>query len=312
MKFLPISYGMIGDTMGKKILAGLLCVIFVLLLTFGGLNYEMSMAALTIWFEKLVPSMFGIMVFVKVMFSLGILRMFAIPLGKVFGPLFRVDQDSFTYVIAMLFLGFPAGAAFIDEQVKNHRLSVSAGRRLINSCSFATPGFVIMTCGSVLFHSVHIGITLFLIQIIAGLCMLFLTRGTAIKDSFQPYHTHSSFMNILSDAMLDSGKTLYMIGGYLMLCMSICAVLVQGFPDFIQSPLRIISEFSSGAVLISEMDDPINSLLMILSMLLSFGGLCVHMQVMSMSDHCELSYGRYLSYRIIQAMIAGGLAMLLF
>lgn len=241
----------IGDMMGKKLLALCIGIIFVLLLSYGSLNYEMSKLALTIWFEKLVPSMFGIMVLVKLMFYTGILQIIAYPFGVVLGRLFRIEPDSFLYVIAMIFLGFPAGAAFIADQVSQQRLEERAGKRLINTCSFATPGFVIMTCGSVLFHSVRIGFLLFLIQVISGLLLLLFTRKTVIhKTSLST--SSMPFMSALSKSMLECGTTLYMIGGYLMLCMSMFSVLTQFLPISFQLPIRILSEFSSGAVLLSE------------------------------------------------------------
>lgn len=301
----------IGDMMGKKLLALCIGIIFVLLLSYGSLNYEMSKLALTIWFEKLVPSMFGIMVLVKLMFYTGILQIIAYPFGVVLGRLFRIEPDSFLYVIAMIFLGFPAGAAFIADQVSQQRLEERAGKRLINTCSFATPGFVIMTCGSVLFHSVRIGFLLFLIQVISGLLLLLFTRKTVIhKTSLST--SSMPFMSALSKSMLESGTTLYMIGGYLMLCMSMFSVLTQFLPISFQLPIRILSEFSSGAVLLSETSLSLKLQLVLLSMLLSFGGLCVHMQVMSMGSSCHLSYRSYCQYRIIQALLSGILTFLLY
>lgn len=297
--------------MGRKISSLGLLVIFILLLCYGGLNYEMSVNALNLWFEKLVPSMFGVMVLVKVLFSMGILSWVAAPMGTLFSRLFRIQANCFTYVIAMVFLGFPAGAAFIDDQVQQENLTFTDGKRLIYTCSFATPGFVIMTCGSVLFQSAAIGFRLFFIQLLSGLFLLLCSRFHPIRTT-SVIVQDSPFMPALIHALTDSGKTLYMIGGYLMLMMGISSVLLQFFPEMIQLPIRIIAEFSSGAMGISTLSWPQPVLLMLLSMLLSFGGLCVHMQVMCMSEHCHLSYPVYLSCRLIQALLSGGLAFLWF
>ena len=48
-----------------------------------------------------------------------------------------------------------------------------------------------------------------------------------------------------------------------------------------------------------------------ISALLGFGGLCVHMQVLS-SLHMQLSYPRFLCFRILQAVIAALLSLMLF
>lgn len=286
-------------------------LLFVLLLTFGSLSYQISLDALTIWFEKLVPSMFAVLVLVKVLFEQGVLHWLAKPIGLLLSPIFHVKADSFAYVIANIFLGFPAGAGFINQEVNQHHLLEAEGKRLLYTCSFATPGFVIMSCGAVLFQSTQIGLQLFLIQILSGLILLFLTRSTWIQGSC----THTSFASCIStlkSAILESGITLYMIGGYLMLFMSLAAILVQFVPAFLQLPLRILSEFSSGAVLISTLPCTRFEALIMTSMLLSFGGFCVHMQVMSMAKDTHLQYVKYLGFRILQAFVSGILAYLFF
>lgn len=311
MKVPAFAYSKTGDVMKNLIRTLLFLLLLFCLLFFGSLNVQMSVDALRIWFEKLVPSMFGVMVLIKVMFALGILTSFAKVFGNLFGNLFAIEAENFSYVFAMIFLGFPAGAAMINEEVACHHLREQEGRRLIYTCSFATPGFILLTCGSVLFHSTIIGLKLFLIQLCSGMCLLLLTRQNPIKgrhiDRIPP-----SFTKALTTAMAESGKTLYMIGGYLMLCMSIFAILFQFFPIQIQLFLRIISEFSSGAILISDLSLPISMQCVLLSALLSFGGLCVHMQVMSMCEATSLVYPTYCFYRILQAVLSTIFAFFIF
>lgn len=294
----------------KKINAIALLILFFMMLIYGNLNYEMSMQALKIWFEKLVPSMFVVMVLVKLMFSLSILSWATKPFSPLFSHCFHMSKQSVSYLFAIMFLGFPSSAAFLNDQVKQGNLLIQDAKRLILTCSFATPGFVIMTCGTVLYHSSTLGIWLFLIQIISGLILLFFTRSKTIT-SIQTSKTTISLMDALKTSMIDSGMTLFMIGGYLMLCMSIAALLTQFLPTNLQMVLRTVIEFSSGSILISTFPFSIQAQLILLSSLLSFGGFCVHLQVMCMSNECKLSYPTYLRYRILQAVISALLTYLL-
>lgn len=297
--------------MAKRIYFSCLLLLLISLLWFGSLNYQMSFDALQLWFEKLVPSMFCVMVVVKLLFSLQLFHHLGNLIGKWFSPFFAIDASCFSYVIAMIFLGFPAGAAFVDEQVQAGHLSVPEAKRLIYACSIPTPGFVIMSCGVVLFHSSRIGFQLFLIQICASLLLLLLTRKQKIKGQ-QCREVLPAFAHALRDAICSSGKTLYMIGGYLMLCMSVVAILVQYFPISIQLLIRILAEFSSGTMLLHQLPLSLSMQLVLLSMLLSFGGCCVHMQVISMCEASHLAYAPYLVFRLLQALLSGLLAFLWF
>ncbi len=297
--------------MRKYIVSILLFALLGRMLWYGGINYERSLYALRLWFETLVPSLFCIMVIVKVLFAFPAFDWLMKPFAWLFPTLFGIGTHSVSYVAALMLLGFPAGAAFIDEQVAMGRLKKAQGKRLVCTCSFATPGFVIMTLGSVLFGSAKIGITLFAIQLLSGFILLAMTRKEAIPDIIE-YRDTPALVETIKTAMLDSGKALYMMGGYLMLCISICGVLLPLFPSFLQTPLTVISEFSSGCVTLSSLSLSLEMRLILISMLLSFGGLCVHMQVLSMSEHIALSYGTYFCFRMVQALMSGVIAFVIF
>ncbi len=297
--------------MRKYLVSFCLLSILIWLLMNGDIHYERSLSALRLWFETLVPSLFCIMVIVKVLFAFHAFDLIAKVFSWLSMPLFHIGKQRFSYVIALMLLGFPAGAAFIDREVQTKRLLPIQAKRLLYTCSFATPGFVVMTIGSVLFHSVSIGLTLFAIQIFSGLVLLFMTRNEVIYNTPQQ-NSIPALIPTLKTAMIDSGIALYMMGGYLMLCMSICGVFLQYMPTFLQMPISVISEFSYGCVTLSALALPLSVRLILISMLLSFGGLCVHMQVISMSEHLHLRYGVYFCFRIMQALLSGFIAYLLF
>lgn len=301
--------------MKKRLFQCILLTIFFYLLWNGKINFEKSSEALTLWFETLVPSMFCVLVLVRVIFTYGGLQLLAKPFACIFTKLLNIDKDSFVYVIAMMLLGFPAGAAFINGEVKKGSLSKAEARRLLYACSFATPGFILMTLGNVVFHDIKIGIFLFLIQIGSGLILLILSRNQPICAKTNECEQHLSFADVLAKAIKDSGVTLYMMGGYLMLCMSVVPLVTQYLPQSLAMSIGVISEFSSGCIRLSQLPLAYKQLLILISMLLSFGGLCVHMQVICMSEEAAPIYRKYISYRLLQvllSMLLCSLALMLF
>ena len=310
MKITLISYVISGDTMKKRLFQCILLTIFFYLLWNGKINFEKSSEALTLWFETLVPSMFCVLVLVRVIFTYGGLQLLAKPFACIFTKLLNIDKDSFVYVIAMMLLGFPAGAAFINGEVKKGSLSKAEARRLLYACSFATPGFILMTLGNVVFHDIKIGIFLFLIQIGSGLILLILSRNQPICAKTNECEQHLSFADVLAKAIKDSGVTLYMMGGYLMLCMSVVPLITQYLPQSLAMSIGVISEFSSGCIRLSQLPLAYKQLLILISMLLSFGGLCVHMQVICMSEEAAPIYRKYISYRLLQVLLSALLCSL--
>lgn len=277
-----------------------LCMILVVVLWFAKDTLQYTKEALTLWFEKLVPSMFVTLVCIRIIYHRHILEHIHIPF---ISRIFHIDQGALSLILCTMFLGFPNGALFVDEAYHKGNLDEEGAKRALYTCSFAAPGFVVMTCGALLFQSVRIGICLFVSQILSGMVLLLVTRKHPI------YTTSSntaciSLSKSITTSILESGKALYMIGGYMMLFMSISGVLLHFLPSFLALPLRIISEFSSGVVLLQKLPLSTVTLQLLTCMLLSFGGLCVHMQVKAIAEHIPFSYFKYVGYRIVQSILS--------
>ncbi|MEG0329772.1 MAG: hypothetical protein RR537_01525 [Longicatena sp.] len=278
-----------------------LIILFALTLCNGAISVQTTQDALHIWFEKLVPSLFVSMVLVRILYKQEILQKLPIPFVK---SIFHMDKDSFCMVLCTLFLGFPSGACFLDECYANKELTKKEAQRLLYTCSFATPSFIILSCGVVLFQSVRIGFLLFLAQVTSGLCLLFFTRKTCIVTHHKKSFVISSISKDLSSSIMESGKILYMIGGYLLFFMCCANLLFSFLPISLSYTLRILSEFSSGIMLLNTLSLSSITLQLLTCMVLSFGGFCVHLQVYSLLEHLPFSYPTYLRYRLLQSVLS--------
>lgn len=294
------SYGRSGDNM-KKLLSFLLLAILALCLVFGMNTVQLSKQALTLWFENLVPSMFVTMVLIRVLYKQHMLD-HLVPsfLCKPFG----VDQTAMALIISTMLLGFPNGSLFIEEALNKGQIDQDGAKRLFNICCFPTPGFVILSCGVKLYHSIHIGFLLYFSQLAYGLIALWMTRSSFIHCYHDSQLHKQPIMKDLSSSMLESGTSLFMIGGYLMLFMSVTGILFSFLPEVLRYPLSICSEFSNGIFLIQQAALPKLLSFMASCALLGFGGFCVHMQIYSMCEHSKVNYRHFFLYRIFQSLLS--------
>ena len=221
-----------------------------------------------------------------------------------------MDKGAWNLVLCTMFLGFPTGSLFVDEAVRDGTLSRHDASRLLYCCCFPTPGFVIISCGIVFFKSLHIGLLLFVLQLLSGLLLLLLTRKHTIHTIPTAVASSQSFMRHLSSAITESGISLYMIGGYLMLFTSVTAVLFSFLPELPALIVRSLAEFSSGIVLINITPFSNIQRMLLTSFLLGFAGFCVHMQIMSMVEQVPLRYPVFLLFRILQGLISVALLIL--
>lgn len=294
------AYGKNGDDV-KKILRYFLLMALLLCLCYGSTCIKISSQSLTLWFENLVPSMFVTMVLIRLLYKQQMLQ-HLVPdrICHIFG----LDQSSFALVISSMLLGFPNGSLFIEEAFKRNELDRQSAHRLFLICCFPTPGFVILSCGIGLYHNAKIGFYLYLSSLLYGFLMLWLTRSNSIHTNSVAQHTTNSFMQDFSASLLESGTSLFMIGGYLMIFMSVTGIVFSFLPALLSLPLRICAEFSSGVFLIQASSMSYIGKLLSTSALLGFGGLCVHMQIFSMCDTCKTKYHTFFFFRILQSIIS--------
>lgn len=301
-----LTYVRNGDSM-KKIVQFLLLLVLALLLFFGNTSISLSKQALTLWFENLVPSMFVTMVIIRLLYKQHMLQAL---FPTWFCQLFGLDQQAMALVISSMLLGFPNGSAFIEEAYQQDQITQASANRLFLICCFPTPAFVILSCGAQLYHAVKLGLFLYLSQLLYGFLCLFFTRRHKVASVLIQKKETSTFMKDLSSALLESGTSLFLIGGYLMLFMSITGILFSFLPEGLRFPLQICAEFSSGTFLIQQhFSYPLS--LLLTCVLFGFGGFCVHLQIFSMCPTCKTSYGKFFLARLLQSILSVSIFCLL-
>ncbi len=273
---------------------------FIFIILNGVSTYTYVFKGLNMWFDKLIPSLFIPMVLIKLLYMRNV---FSILHPKWLLHLLNINKETLNLIFSCMLLGFPTSSLLIDQAYTNHLLSKKEAKRLLYICSFAAPGFVIMTCGGLFFHSIKVGIYLFLSQLIAGFILLVCTRNQPVYTKYTNKKSQP-FTKQITASIKESGITLYMIGGYLLVFLSFTGVLSKYIPSTWMLPIKILMEFSSGAFQIQSLAIPFYLKSTLLTLLLSFGGFCVHLQIFSMVEHLTLSYVKFLYYRLIQGILA--------
>lgn len=279
-----------------------ICILFFLK---GELLFTTTKNAMDFLMQSLIPSMFVTMVIIRIMDQLQVLQHFKF---SFLSKLFQVDTSIIPYILYSIVLGFPSSAAFIDQAYKDNKINEKGALRLFYTCSFATPSFIIMTCGAVFFHSMKLGYLLFLIHLCSGMILLIFTRKTTVYALKTSILSVPSLSTAFTKALIESGKTLFLLGGYFTLFLCITAILNSFIP--LPMILKVILEFSQGILEITSLPYTLPYKLVFSSILLGFGGFCVHMQVKGICETLPYHYSIYFFYRILQSMISGGLMYL--
>ncbi len=314
--------------MKRKGLLLFLGFITLALILFPESNIQSGKAALTLCFTSVIPSLFPFFVLCRILIDLGAAELLGKYTGGFMKKLFHISPAGVTSLLMGLISGYPLGAKVCCELYQNKSITKTDAERLLAFCNNAGPVFITGTVGTAMLGSFKWGLLLMAVHIISALCTGFLFRfykksENAPMSNFAVRTVSAkSLPNSIASAFSDSISSILSVCGYVVFFAVFINILkvtniLQTAAYFVSSLFPPVStefarEFLSGLL---EMTNGIANLaalpninpaskLIAASMLLGFGGLCVHFQTMGIVSRYGLSSKTYFLGKMMNGTIS--------
>ena len=246
------------------------------------INYNQS--SISLWLNKLLPSLFPFLVLGSILIKLNVSSFF--------------KSTSLTLLILSLFSGFPSGAKYIKDMHNSHLITLKEANQAFAYTFFANPLFLL---GVLSFLPFKLAIMIIISHYLPNVLLFFFLRTSNHNNKIiKP----ESLGNIISISIKESINTMFLILGTL--------IFYNIFISFfkIYSPCVFITiffsgilEFSSGLSNLPILNSPL--LCAILALIFtSFGSLSIHSQIKSIIIDTPLSYKQFCLYRLFHAILA--------
>ena len=271
---------------------------------------ESVLFAFEIWKNNVFPTIFPFFIISSLLISYGFVDI----VKEVFKPLmmlFGINENaSFIFVLSML-TGFPSSAKYTKDLYENNKIDIDTSNKILMFSHFSNPLFIISTITSLL-NKKYAYIILFS-HYISNFIIGILFRGykntyTKTKINFKNINIQSNNIGInLKNAIKDAIDTLLLILGTITTFSFFCIIINTSFNfnDILSAIINGLFEITSGIKYVSLLNISLNYKAVLISSMLSFGGLAIHAQVYSIISDIEIKYLPYLFARIIHAFIAG-------
>ncbi len=301
----------------KNFIAGVLTVFYmVLLVVFVGDMGEAVLKSLRVCFEVMIPSLYAFMIASGFVVSSNLYTVLSKPFGLVSRYIFRIPPEYFSVFLIGSIGGYPVGAKLLSELYDNGKIDKDTAERMLSYCYLAGPAFICGIAGIKLFSSVKIGLIIFASIISSNLII------AAVSGSGRPIPPRSAAAAKLD---MSAEKLISSVYGGAKGMFSICAIIVffstiicildkSGALIFISqkvsdltgmkysdanAAVRAVIEISN----ISSLSRGDRSLIPLAASLLSFGGICVLMQVRGFLNE-QLSTKRFYFFRVFSIFIS--------
>lgn len=278
-----------------------------------------------LWATKVLPALLPFFI----LFNLLSYTTFTTTIGKYLTPITKKlygvgGVAGYVYIMSIL-SGYPVGAKITAELYK--RGSITKGQAYTISAFTSTSGplFVLGTVGIGLFNSRRLGITILISHYIGALL-----NGIIYKHKNQDILALSSKKqepdNILNESMTGSIKSILVVGGFIAIFYMILSLLLHinafdGICKFLelfniekQVTLGVISgiiEVTTGATLLTKCFLSFKTLAILLSFLISFGGLSIHAQAYCFIKDFDMKYSKFLLQKTTHAILSATITTLM-
>jgi sporulation integral membrane protein YlbJ len=313
---------------------------------------EASIRGLDMWWEVVFPSLLPFFITAELLLSFGVVKFLGIMFEPIMRPLFNVPGvGSFAWIMGMV-SGYPTGAKISVRLKEQNQITQVEAERLVAFTNSSSPLFIFGAISAGFFHDVKLGVLLatshYVGNALTGICMRFYgrnrdkyvkkeNRNISLKRAFLAMHeTRMSdkrpIGEVMGDAVINSIKTLVMVGGFIILfsvlnkmlfligITPLIAILFQGLLQIFFLPMELALPFISGlfeitlgANMISKENvDPFLASVIIVSFILGFNGFSIQAQVASIISKSNIRFYPYFIARILHGFIASILAIFLY
>ena len=275
----------------------------------------------SIWENNIFPSLFPFFVIGDLLIEFGFPNFLGELLSPVMYKLFKINgTSSFALILSML-SGFPSGAKYTKELYTDGLINEYEASKLLTFTHFSNPLFVLGTVSIIFLNNKEIGIYILLSHYIGNFIVGLLFRNYYVskkennKISFKRAlnmmyekrkNNDKNFGQIITTSLMKSINTLFLILGTVTLFLIITTVINNNIniSDYNNAFLNGIFEITQGLKYLSLLKIPLYKQGMIAVFLISFGGLSVHMQVISLISDTKIKYFPYFIGRILHASIS--------
>ena len=262
--------------------------------------------------NRVFPNLFPFLILSGLLINYGFIDFCNATFGKFMKKLFNISGNASFIFFMSLFTGFPSNSKYTKDLYEKGYITLDEANRILTFTHFSNPLFIIGTVGQFLSYKIALLILLshYLGNIIIGICF---KKKVSNKHTYQTSKQILPFGLCLANSIKNSLDTLLLIFGTIttfFIVTSIIDSMIVVSPLF-QTIINGLLEMTQGIEYVNMLNISIKFKAILIVMFISFGGISVHTQVLSIISDTNIKYKGFLISRIFHSLISGLILYLL-
>ena len=304
--------------MKKTLILAFMVFIIMVTLLFSNEIINSIKFSFNLCFNNLFPSLIPFMLFSNIILNYDIVD----DLNELFNFLmkkFKVNKNVSFIFIMSIFGGTPSNATYISNCLNKKLITENDANKCLNFCHFLNPIFIISTVGYQFLGSKTIGLKILFSHYISNIILGILSRNKnfectndKITEKNKENIKKLNFFIILKNSILNISSTLVLMLGIITFFI-IVTTLLSNIINISKNYKFIFGllEITQGLKYLSYSSLNLISKTIISSFLISFGGICIHLQTFCIIDNKKVRYSSYLLTRLIHGLISSIISLLI-
>lgn len=275
--------------------------------------------SISIWKDNLFPSLFPFLILSYFFINYGISNLLSEVIKPIVVKLFHLPSSCGYIIILSLFSGFPSSAKFIKDSLERKEISLDDANYLLKVCHFSSPLFIVGTIGSSLLGSSKLGFLILVSHYLGSFIIALIYRNkekryrdskinlrNTLKKINSSITASRTFSDVLKSAIKQAFDVLFLLLGIITVFLIITTALTSIIPltELQRGMLSGILEMTQGIKYVSLLDLPIIYRMLAITGFISFGGLSIHTQVLSILSDYKISYISYFISRVLHVVFS--------
>ena len=285
--------------------------------------------SLNVFKNNVFPSLFPFFVLANILIKCGIPEFMGCLFKGVMNKFFKIKGICAFIFFMSIISGNPANAKYTRELYLTGSINRYEATKILCFTCFSNPLFILGTVSILFLNNKDAGLLILLCHYLGNLIIGFGMRGyhpskkenekIDLKKATNEMHlkrisNKESFGEMVTNSLVSSIDTLLLILGVITICLVVTTIIDNNLNlnSVFQSVLNGFVEMTQGLKYISLEAIPLKLKCVLTVMILSFGGLSVHMQIMGILSDTDIKYLPFLCARVCHAIISSLLMFLLF
>ncbi len=269
--------------------------------------------SLLIFKENVFPSLFPFLILSNFLINYGFVEFMGNFFRGIMYKLFKISGEcSFIFFMSII-SGNPISAKYTRELYLTSKINKHEAIKILCISSFSSPLFVIGTISSFLNKKIAIFILLshYLSNFILGILLRFYHPSDysksnlrkAINEMHRKRISSDNFGLVFTNSITDSINTLLLILGVITVCLIFTAIINNYiFNPTLKCLIDGLTELTQGLKYVSLENFSFRIKSSLSALFISFGGLSIHIQIMSILSDTDIKYLPFLFSRIFCAV----------